>query len=90
MKKILMMSALAALAAAPAALGQTTGATVNPVTPPIDSPSANISRAGQSYGPVIILRSNRGRGLSTSSMRARRMPSRNINAKSANGMLRGR
>ena len=89
MKKILHDVRIGLLGGEPtAALGQTTAATVNPVTPPIDSPSANISRAGQSYGPVIILRSNRGGGLSTSSMRARRMPSHNINPKS--GMLRGR
>jgi hypothetical protein len=87
MKKVLIISMLAGLAAAPPALAQTTGATINPTTPPISSPSANISRAGESYGPgVIISRSSKARGLSSHSVRARRnsMPSHSTGTR---GML---
>jgi hypothetical protein len=47
------------------------GATINPVTPPINSPSANISRAGESYNRYRLNRvrpgvSNKSRARGTS------------------------
>ena len=88
MKKILVMAVFAGLAAATPALAQTTGATIYPTTPPINSPSANISRAGESYGPGIGMRRPSSAGpLSGRSMRTPRNSMRSGNIGSNSGML---
>jgi hypothetical protein len=88
MKKILIMAVFAGLAATTPASAQTTGATIYPTTPPINSPSANISRAGESFGPGIGIRRPNSPGRSVGrSMRAPRNSMRSRNIGSNNRML---